>query len=53
MSRERLSTRERRKVLDGESMRDSIIQDDHRICGEYCRQCYSLHDAGSRRMGSE
>ena len=29
---------ERRQVLDGESMRDSIYQYDHRICGESGRQ---------------
>ena len=27
---------ERRRVLDGESMRDAILQDDHRYRGECC-----------------
>ena len=32
---------ERRRVLDGESMRDTIYKYDHRICGEHDRPfCY-------------
>ncbi|MFQ9346758.1 MAG: hypothetical protein ACLR2O_16815 [Coprococcus sp.] len=35
--REIIYDERRRRVLDGENMRDSDLPDDHRLCGKYSR----------------